>query len=32
MIKQYKKYEIKSKFLSEFIFQIILNNAIINYI
>jgi hypothetical protein len=31
MIKQYKKYEIKSKFLSEFIFQIILNNAIINY-
>jgi len=27
-----KKYEIKSKFLSEFIFQIILNNGIINYI
>ena len=32
LIKKYKDYEIKSKFISEYIFQIILDNAIINYL
>lgn len=32
MIKKYKDCEISSKFISEYIFQIILDNAIINYI
>ena len=31
MIKKYKNHEIKSKYISEYIFQIILDNAIINY-
>lgn len=32
LIKNYKEYEVSSKFISEYIFQIILDNAIINYI
>jgi hypothetical protein len=32
LIKKYKEYEVNSKFISEYIFQIILDNAIINYI
>lgn len=31
MLEKYKEYEIKSKFISEYTFQIILDNAIINY-
>jgi hypothetical protein len=31
LLKKYKEYEIKSKFPYEYTFQIILNNAIINY-
>jgi hypothetical protein len=31
MIEEYKNYEIDSGYLKEYIFQVLLDNAIINY-